>query len=148
MKPGDSVNEGGYSVCESSLGVGRWRIEHCVVGEIVADAVFAYDVSNFASKFVFAENELFVRCRVLCLRFRIDDTGEEVDAVSRIKMLKNGGSGRADAELKELLESLVADAVQRFNACSVPLICRQAWASHPRNPANARRVARDPETGI
>jgi hypothetical protein len=160
MKPVDAVNEGGCSVYESSLGVGRWRIEHCVVGDIVADALFAYDVSNFDSEFVSAENDLAVRCRVLCLRFRIDDTGEEVDAVSRIKMLKNGGSGRADAELKELqevalLESLVADAVQQFDECSVPLIRRQVWESHPRNPANtaeqsaaARRVARDPEAGI
>ena len=140
MRSVDGVNKGGCLVYESSLGVGRWRIEHCVVGDIVADAMFAYDVSNFASEFVFAENDLFVQCRVLRLTFRIDDTGEEVDAVSRIKMLKKGGNGRADVELKELqevelLESLVADAVQQFNECSVPLICRQVWGSHPRNPA-------------
>lgn len=165
MKPVDAVNEGGCLVYESSLGVGRWRIEHCVVGDIVADVMFAYDVSNFASEFVDAEDDLSVGCRVLSLAFSVDDTGEKVEAVSRIKMLKNGGNGRADVELKELqevellevelLESLVADAVQQFNECSVPLIRRQVWESHPRNPANAaeksaaaRRVARDPEAGI
>jgi hypothetical protein len=142
MQSVNAVNKGGCLVYESSLGVGRWRIEHCVVGDIVADVMFAYDVSNFASEFVDAEDDLSVRCRVLSLTFSVDDTGEKVDAVSRIKMLKKGGNGRADVELKELqevelLESLVADAVQQFNECSMPLICRHVWQSHPRNPANA-----------
>ena len=154
----ERLKKGGCSVYESSLGFGRWRIEHCVVSpidNIVADAVFAYNVSNWNSAEVSSAADLSVTGDVLFLRLKLQNTqiqsvganrscfssGEEFDAVARIQKLKNSTFGRPDDELRGLeeqqyLERMVSDAINQFNECSVPLIREKAWALHPRNPAN------------
>lgn len=160
MKPVDAVNEGGCDAGADNLRSGnqKWRIENCVVGDIVADAVFSYHIRNKDSEFLYAATDLGVVCSAVLLKFTVEDTGDEVEVDAEMR-----GHG-ADRRMSVLCShevpdgfpvSLVRDAIDQFNECSVPLIRRQVWESHPRNPANAaeksaaaRRVARDPEAGI
>jgi len=125
----------------------------------VADAVFSYHISNIDSEFVSADTDLAVRCKVVSLTFTVEETGDEVKIDACIHSLLPGQRDFAVFCSQELPdgfpESLVFDAVDQFNECSVPLIRRHVWESHPRNPANAaeqsaaaRRVTRDAEAGI
>ena len=156
MKPVDAVNEGGCSVAADT-----WRIEHCVVGDIVADAVFEFYVSNVKSEFLSDADDLWVVCSSVSLTFTVEETGEECEISGYFRGFYIPGQERSTVVSCSLdvpdgfPEQLVSDAVDQFNECSVPLIRRHVWESHPRNPANAaeksaaaRRVARDPEAGI
>ena len=161
MKPVDAVNEGGcYAGADNCKpGTAKWRIENCVVGDIVADAVFSYHIENADSEFLYGPSDLRVSCTAVSLTFTVDETGEEVKVDGCMHGFVNG---RRDVgvfcsvELPDgFPESLVFDAVDQFTECSMPLVRRHAWESHPRNPANAveqsastRRVTRDTEAGI
>ena len=141
MKPVDAVNEGGcYAGTDNCKpGTAKWRIENCVVGDIVADAVFSYHIENADSAFLYGPSDLRVSCTAVSLTFTVDETGEEVKVDGCMHGFVNG---RRDVgvfcsvELPDgFAEQLVSDAIDQFNECSVPLICRKAWQSHPRNPA-------------
>ena len=161
MKPVDAVNEGGCDAGADNLRSGnqKWRIENCVVGDIVADAVFSYHIRNKDSEFLYAATDLGVVCQAVSLVFTVEETGEEMKVDACTHGYVNGHHCKTVFCSHEVPdgfpEQLVSDAIDQFNECSVPLIRRQVWESHPRNPANAaeksaaaRRVARDPEAGI
>lgn len=141
MKSVNALNKGGcYAGADSGrAGNDKWRIENCVLGDIVADVVFSYHISNLASEFVSAETDLAVRYSVMSLTFTREKTGEEVKVDARIRNYiarPHDFSVFCSSELPDgFAEQLVSDAIDQFNECSVPLICRKAWQSHPRNPA-------------
>lgn len=161
MKPVDAVSEGGCFAGADGCkpGYAKWRIENCVVSDIVADAVFSYCIENADSEFLYAATDFRVSCNAVSLTFTVEEIGEEVKVDACIHSFLPGQRDFAVFCSQELPdgfpEQLVSDAIDQFNECSVPLIRRHVWESHPRNPANAaeksaaaRRVARDPEAGI
>ena len=161
MKPVDAVNEGGCFAGADGCkpGYAKWRIENCVVGDIVADAVFSYCIENADSEFLYGPSDFRVSCNAVSLTFTVEETGEEMKVDACMHGFVDGRRDVAVFCSHELPdgfpESLVSDAIDQFNECSVPLIRRQVWESHPRNPANAgeqsaatRRVTRDAEAGI
>lgn len=161
MKPIYAVNEGGCDAGADKLMAGnqKWRIENCVAGDIVADAVFSYHITNVNSEFLYGASDLVVVCQAVSLTFTVEETGEEMKVDARTHGYVHGHHRKTVSCSHEVPdgfpEQLVSDAIDQFNECSVPLIRRHVWESHPRNPANAaeqsaaaRRVARDPEAGI
>jgi hypothetical protein len=137
MQSVNAVNNGGCSV-----GDGTWRIEHCVLGDTVADAVFKFYVSNVKSEFLSDADDLWVVCSSFLLTFTVEKTGEECKVSAYFRGYYIPGQERSTVVSCSLnlpegsLKQIVSDALNHWNAYSVPLVRRHVWDS-TRNPANA-----------
>lgn len=151
MNPFHAIANPGAEV-RSPAGTQRWRIEACVVGNDVADALFSYSVVD--SDLAVSASDIRLTREVLSLVLRQPETGEEIDIVRRLAELRSSTAVRCIEEFNTL-SSFVEDALGQFDDCSAPVIRQKIWDSHPRNPtanpeqsAAARRVSRDSEAGL